>query len=93
MAFKGFRQPLVQEDMWDLNEEDSTAYINQRFQHHAQTELAKARVRYQHQMSKIKEKAQEEGFRNGISSGLGKGISQDVLMMVRSFTAFSFTTL
>uniref|UniRef100_H3DGG8 ATP-binding cassette, sub-family C (CFTR/MRP), member 2 n=1 Tax=Tetraodon nigroviridis TaxID=99883 RepID=H3DGG8_TETNG len=78
MALKGFRQPLVQEDMWDLNEVDSTGYIDQRFQHHIQKELAKARVRYQQQ--KCKEKAQEEAM-NGVSGGLAKGISQDVLMM------------
>lgn len=83
MAFKGFRQPLVQEDMWDLNEKDSTGYLSERFQHNVQTELDKARVRYQHQKSKMKEKAQEEDFRNSASSGLAKGISQDVLMMVR----------
>lgn len=91
MAFKGFRQPLVQEDMWDLNEIDSTGYINQRFQHQIQTELGKARVRYQQQKSKNKEKSLEE--RNGASSGLGKGISQDVLMMVRSSTTLSFSSL
>lgn len=81
MALKGFKQPLVQEDMWDLNEEDSTGYINQRFQHHIQTELAKARLRYQRQKSKSKEKATEEDARNGVSNGMAKGISQDVLMM------------
>lgn len=92
MALKGFRQPLVQEDMWDLNEIDSTGYINQKFQHHVQTELAKARVRYQQQKRKSKEKAQEEDVRNGATSGLGKGISQDVLMMVRSSTTLSLIT-
>lgn len=86
MAFKGFRQPLVQEDMWDLNEEDSTGYINQKFQHHAQAELGKARIRYQLHMSKIKEKGLDGELRNGTSSGLAKGISQDVLMLVRRFT-------
>lgn len=92
MAFKGFRQPLVQEDMWDLNEIDSTSYINQKFQHQIQTELAKARVRYQQQKSKSKEKSLEED-KNGVSSGLGKGISQDVLMMVRSSTTLCFISL
>lgn len=93
MALKGFRQPLVQEDMWDLNEIDGTSYINQRFQHHVQIELAKARVRYQQEKCKSKEKAQEEDVRNGASSGLGKGISQDVLMMVRSSTTLSLISL
>lgn len=93
MALKGFKQPLVQEDMWDLNEEDSTGYINQRFQHHIQTELAKARLRYQRQKSKSKEKAKEEDARNGVSNGMAKGISQDVLMMVRRSTTVSFISL
>lgn len=93
MAFKGFKQPLVQEDMWDLNEIDGTSYINQKFQHHIQTELAKARVRYQKQKSKSKEKAPDEDVRNGASNGLGKGISQDVLMMVRSSTTLTFISL
>ncbi|CAG09356.1 unnamed protein product, partial [Tetraodon nigroviridis] len=90
MALKGFRQPLVQEDMWDLNEVDSTGYIDQRFQHHIQKELAKARVRYQQQ--KCKEKAQEEAM-NGVSGGLAKGISQDVLMMVRRSTPWSLISV
>lgn len=89
MALKGFRQPLVQEDMWDLNDIDSTGYINHKFQHHVQTELGKARVRYQ-QKSKSKEKGLEEDVRNGTSSGLAKGISKDVLMMVRRSTTLSF---
>lgn len=86
---KGFKQPLVQEDMWDLNEVDKTAFINQHFQHHMQTELTAARVRYQDNLKKkqdeSRDKAQEEAFKNGLSSGLGKGISQDVLMMVKRF--------
>ncbi|XP_011601661.2 ATP-binding cassette sub-family C member 2 [Takifugu rubripes] len=81
MAFKGFRQPLVQEDMWDLNEKDSTGHINQKFQHHVEAELAKARIRYQLHMSKIKTKDLDGELRNGVSSGLAKGISQDVLML------------
>lgn len=93
MALKGFRQPLVQEDMWDLNEIDSTSYIDQRFQHHIQKELAKARVRYQQQKSKNKGNAQEEGVRNGVSAGLGKDINQDVLLMVRSSTPLSLISL
>lgn len=83
MTLKGFRQPLVQEDMWDLNDVDSTGYIDQRFQHHLRTELTKARLRHQQQKSKSKEKAMDEDARNGVSNGLAKGVSQDVLMMVR----------
>lgn len=93
MALKGFRQPLVQEDMWDLNEIDSTSYINQKFQHYIQTELGKARIRYQQQKSKSKEQSWEKDIRKGATSGLGKGISQDVLMMVRSPTTLPLICL
>ncbi|XP_053189319.1 canalicular multispecific organic anion transporter 1 [Scomber japonicus] len=79
MALKGYKQPLVQEDMWELNEEDSSACISQRFQYFMESDLAAARVRLQNK--KKREKAQEEAPQNSLSNGLGKGISQDVLMM------------
>lgn len=84
MVFKGYRQPLVQEDMWDLNEENSTAQISGSFQGHMQKELGKARIRYQNKLKKRppaekRQKVQDESH----SNGLGKGISQDVLMMVK----------
>ncbi|XP_039477391.1 canalicular multispecific organic anion transporter 1-like isoform X2 [Oreochromis aureus] len=78
MVLKGYKQPLVQEDMWDLNESDSTAFINERFQHFMKPELDAARVRFQ---NKTRDSAQEDPQQNGLSSGLGKGVSQDVLMM------------
>ncbi|XP_040905275.1 canalicular multispecific organic anion transporter 1 [Toxotes jaculatrix] len=85
MVVKGYKQPLVQEDMWELNEADSTAYINERFQHFMQSELGTARVRFQAKLKKKRDKnrdkAQEVAYQNGLSNGLGKGISQDVLMM------------
>ncbi|XP_035519606.1 canalicular multispecific organic anion transporter 1 isoform X2 [Morone saxatilis] len=81
MVLKGYKRPLVQEDMWDLNEIDSTSYINQCFQHVMQSELGAARVRYHNKLKKKqnenRDKAQGEAFQNG----LGKGVSQDVLMM------------
>lgn len=79
MVIKGYKRPLVQEDMWELNDVDSTAYISQRFQYFMQSNLDAARVRLQ--KKKNSEKTQEEAFQNGLSNGLGKGISQDVLMM------------
>ena len=86
MVIKGYKQPLVQEDMWDLNEADSTAHINERFQHFMQAEFAAAQVRYQCKLKKKQEerrdKAQED-LKNGLSNGLGKGVSQDMLMMVK----------
>ncbi|XP_059215146.1 canalicular multispecific organic anion transporter 1 isoform X2 [Centropristis striata] len=85
MVVKGYKRPLVQEDMWELNTEDSTADINRNFQHNMQSELSAARVRLQIKMKKKREesrdKVQEETFQNGLSNGLGKGVSQDVLMM------------
>ncbi|XP_025753410.1 canalicular multispecific organic anion transporter 1 [Oreochromis niloticus] len=85
MVLKGYKQPLVQEDMWDLNESDSTAFINERFQHFMKPELDAARVRFQNKMkkksAKTRDSAQEDPQQNGLSSGLGKGVSQDVLMM------------
>ncbi|XP_047459450.1 canalicular multispecific organic anion transporter 1 [Mugil cephalus] len=82
MVVKGYKQPLVQEDMWELNESENTTYINEHFQHFMESELAAARVRHQikskKKLLKNKEKTLEE---NGLSNGLGKGVSQDVLMM------------
>lgn len=88
MVIKGYKQPLVQEDMWNLNEEDSTAYINEHFQQIMQSKLAMARVRYHEELkknlAKRKEKAQDEAYANESASRMGKGISQDVLMMVKN---------
>ncbi|XP_061547082.1 canalicular multispecific organic anion transporter 1 [Phycodurus eques] len=82
MAIKGYRQPLVQEDMWALNEEDTTGYISHHFQQFMQIEFAAARHRYQKRLAKKQIKtSHNEAFINGLSSGLGKGVSQDVLMM------------
>lgn len=97
MAFKGYRRPLVQEDMWELNEKDSTSYINQRFQHFMQSELGAARVRLQKQLKKKqvkkRDKDHEETGANGLSNGLGKGVSQDVLMMVKNDVFFYYLKL
>ncbi|CAI5654086.1 unnamed protein product [Oreochromis niloticus] len=77
MVLKGYKQPLVQEDMWDLNESDSTAFINERFQHFMKPELDAARVRFQNKMkkksAKTRDTAQEDPQQSGLSSGLGKG--------------------
>ncbi|XP_061766165.1 canalicular multispecific organic anion transporter 1 [Nerophis ophidion] len=82
MVVKGYKQPLVQEDLWALDETDSTAYISGHFRHFMQLEFAVARQRYQKKLAKkpIK-KSQNESFENGLSTGLGKGVSKDGLMM------------
>ncbi|XP_035982452.1 canalicular multispecific organic anion transporter 1 [Fundulus heteroclitus] len=82
MVVKGHKTPLVQEDLWELNETDSTAYISQRFNQHMRYELGLARIRFQKKLKnkllKDPSKAVEEASQ---SNGLGKGVSQDVLMM------------
>ncbi|KAM4591513.1 ATP-binding cassette sub-family C member 2 [Odontesthes bonariensis] len=85
MVLKGYKQPLVQEDLWDLREVESTANISQHFHHHMQSELGAARVRLQHKLKKKPFKSggkgPEEASQNGLPNGLGKGVSQDALMM------------
>ncbi|KAK2824276.1 hypothetical protein Q5P01_021451 [Channa striata] len=85
MVVKGYKQPLTQEDMWELNESDSTAYINQRFQDQMAAELSAARVRFQQEMKSTRKKNANKGLaaasQNDLSNGLGKGVSHDVLMM------------
>ncbi|XP_039477578.1 canalicular multispecific organic anion transporter 1-like isoform X2 [Oreochromis aureus] len=74
MVLKGYKQPLVQEDMWDLNESDSTAFINERFQHFMKPELDAARVRFQNKMKKKSAKTRDSAQEDPqLSSGLGKG--------------------
>uniref|UniRef100_A0A8C8HQ97 ATP-binding cassette, sub-family C (CFTR/MRP), member 2 n=1 Tax=Oncorhynchus tshawytscha TaxID=74940 RepID=A0A8C8HQ97_ONCTS len=71
----------------DILEKKSTLQISQRFQQNMQTELKAARTRLQTKMRKRGEekasKGQGEGLQNGHQNRLGKGVSQDVLMMVR----------
>lgn len=88
MVLNGFKRPLVQKDMWELSEAESTLQISQRFQQTMQTELEAARTRLQAKMRKRGEekasKGQGEGLQIGHQNSLGKGVSQDVLMMVRA---------
>ncbi|KAK6293389.1 hypothetical protein J4Q44_G00357150 [Coregonus suidteri] len=84
MVLNGFKRPLVQEDMWELSEAESTLQISQRFQQTMQTELKAARTRLQTKIRKRGEKASKglgDGLQNGHQNSLGKGVSQDVLMM------------
>ncbi|XP_062374958.1 canalicular multispecific organic anion transporter 1 [Sardina pilchardus] len=77
MVFKGYRKPLVQEDLWDLNNKDSTSYIYEGFEKVMNDELVKARYRFQKQLKKVKAKQKQDPHQNGLS----KGVSQDVLVM------------
>uniref|UniRef100_A0A3P9Q7M5 ABC-type glutathione-S-conjugate transporter n=1 Tax=Poecilia reticulata TaxID=8081 RepID=A0A3P9Q7M5_POERE len=84
MMVKGYKTPLVQEDMWELNEVDSASYISQRFNHHMQFELGKAWIRFQKELKdKLIKNRGKSLEAPSHSNGLGKGVSQDVLMMVR----------
>uniref|UniRef100_A0A8C1VIW3 ATP-binding cassette, sub-family C (CFTR/MRP), member 2 n=1 Tax=Cyprinus carpio TaxID=7962 RepID=A0A8C1VIW3_CYPCA len=74
MVIKGFKRPLVQEDMWDLNEKDSTQTICQEFEDIMTKELKKAHSRLQKKQNKPKTKTDHQ-------NGLAKGVSQDVLVM------------
>uniref|UniRef100_A0A673LUX6 Canalicular multispecific organic anion transporter 1-like n=1 Tax=Sinocyclocheilus rhinocerous TaxID=307959 RepID=A0A673LUX6_9TELE len=69
-----YRRPLVQEDMWDLNEKDSSQAICQGFEDIMAIELKKARSSLQKKRNKPKTK-------DGHQNGLAKGVSQDVLVM------------
>lgn len=83
MVLTGYKRPLVQEDLWDLNEEDTTRHISEQFEFHMNNELAAAQASYQKRLRKKHDrgKAQDEALQNGLSNGLGKGVSRDVLMM------------
>ncbi len=76
MVIKGFKRPLVQEDMWDLNEKDSTQTICQDFEDVMAKELKKAR-------SSLQKKRNKRKTTNVHQNGLAKGVSQDVLVMVK----------
>ncbi|KAL6466399.1 hypothetical protein MHYP_G00242030 [Metynnis hypsauchen] len=73
MVINGYKRPLVQEDMWDLNEKDNTSHISQEFEEVMNQELRKARIRLQRKKSKSKPGPDQ--------NGLARGISQDVLVM------------
>ncbi|CAN9499822.1 unnamed protein product [Ophioblennius macclurei] len=81
MVIKGFRKDLVQEDMWDLNDADSTVYISQKFHSHMQSELDAARVKYQKKLKKGSASSRNGPPKEDFHNGLGKGVSRDVLMM------------
>uniref|UniRef100_A0A8B9K2E4 ATP-binding cassette, sub-family C (CFTR/MRP), member 2 n=1 Tax=Astyanax mexicanus TaxID=7994 RepID=A0A8B9K2E4_ASTMX len=79
MIFTGYRRPLVQEDMWELSEKDSTNFISREFEEMMKQELRKAHSRLQKKKMKMKMKkiSRPEHQQNG----LNKGISQDVLVL------------
>lgn len=66
----------MQEDMWDLNNSDSTHDICQKFEGVMIKELKKAQ--------RVLQKKKQKQTISDNHHGLAKGISQDVLVMVRS---------
>lgn len=78
MILKGYKRPLVQEDMWELDEKDTTGFISQRFEEIMKQELRKARNRLQKQESKKRKSLLKH------QNSMVPGISQDVLIMVRA---------
>ncbi|XP_076867780.1 ATP-binding cassette sub-family C member 2 isoform X4 [Brachyhypopomus gauderio] len=80
MVIKGSKGPLVQEDMWELNEKDTSRYISQEFEEIMGRELRKACGRlekWQNEKNK-KSRPKPDPDQNGMTTG----ISQDVLVMV-----------
>lgn len=80
MVVSGYKRPLEQEDMWELNEKDNTSYISQMFEEIMKEELRKARQKLQKKQSK-KKKSTPKPDRD--QNGLAKGVSQDILVMVK----------
>ncbi|KAK1792647.1 hypothetical protein P4O66_012581 [Electrophorus voltai] len=78
MFIKGYKRPLVQEDMWELNEEDTISYISQEFEKIMDQELRKARSRLEKQQNEKKSSPKPNSDQNVMT----KGISQDFLVMV-----------
>nr|XP_055026726.1 ATP-binding cassette sub-family C member 2-like isoform X1 [Misgurnus anguillicaudatus] len=73
MVYNGYKKPLIQEDLWDLNESDSTQQISQQFEEIMNQELKKA----QRVLQKKKLKKIDKDHHNGLTNG----ISQDFLVM------------
>ncbi|KAJ3610666.1 hypothetical protein NHX12_022758, partial [Muraenolepis orangiensis] len=74
MVVKGYKRPLVQEDMWELKESDTVHQISGCFQVHMRSELGAARLRFQ-------KKRSEANPGDGVHLAMKNGVSQDVLMM------------
>uniref|UniRef100_A0AAR2KFH3 ATP-binding cassette, sub-family C (CFTR/MRP), member 2 n=1 Tax=Pygocentrus nattereri TaxID=42514 RepID=A0AAR2KFH3_PYGNA len=69
----GYKRPLVLEDMWELNEMDSTGYISQRFEEMMSQELRKARIRLQKKQDrKKKSRSKPYSDHNGLVKGIKK---------------------
>ncbi|KAI1894334.1 hypothetical protein AGOR_G00114740 [Albula goreensis] len=79
MVVKGYKRPLVQEDLWELKEVDSTQSICQAFEENMKWELRKARQRLKKRQRTAGQKANQKA--ETLQNGMAKGVSQDVLVM------------
>ncbi|XP_040290618.1 canalicular multispecific organic anion transporter 1-like isoform X2 [Bufo bufo] len=75
IVVKGYRRPLVMEDLWDLKEEDQTKPIYEEFDKTMKAEVAKARNAMEKRRNKRKPK---DGTIE--MNGLSKAQSEDVLV-------------
>ncbi|KAL4641040.1 canalicular multispecific organic anion transporter 1 [Arapaima gigas] len=75
MVLKGFKRPLVQEDLWDLKQEDNAHSIYQRFKENMKVELGKAKTALHKRQLKAGNKTESH------ENGLSKGVSQNILVM------------
>ncbi|XP_076867754.1 ATP-binding cassette sub-family C member 2 isoform X1 [Brachyhypopomus gauderio] len=79
MVINGYKRPLVQEDMWELNEKDTTNYISQEFEEIMGRELRKACGRLEKRQNEKNKKSRPKPDPD--QNGMTTGISQDVLVM------------
>ncbi|XP_044154090.1 ATP-binding cassette sub-family C member 2-like [Bufo gargarizans] len=75
IVFKGYRRPLVMEDLWELSKENQTQNIYEEFDKTMKVEVAKARKALEKRRNKRK---QQDGAIE--MNGLSKVHSQDVLV-------------
>ncbi|CAL8283935.1 unnamed protein product [Arctogadus glacialis] len=74
MVVSGYKRPLVQEDLWELKEADSTSHIHRHFHAHMESQLGDARLRHAKKRSEAKPATDPRPAQQN-------GVSQDVLMM------------
>ncbi|KAG9466611.1 hypothetical protein GDO78_016360, partial [Eleutherodactylus coqui] len=75
IVFKGYKRPLVMEDLWELNKEDQTKNIYESFEKIMKVEVAKSRKMLEKRRNKRKQKGGDIEM-----NGLSKAQSQDVLV-------------
>ncbi|XP_071985544.1 ATP-binding cassette sub-family C member 2-like [Engystomops pustulosus] len=77
MVIRGYKRPLVMEDLWELNKEDQTKIIYEKFEKTMKEEVAKARKVLEKRRDKRRQKQKDGAIE---MNGLSKAQSQDVLV-------------